>query len=142
MKLCFPVVKNEGLDSTLYGHFASAPLFILIDTDTGESVSVPNCNKLDPEAGCDPFKALVNKKIDGVIVAGLGDGFLEMLNMMGARVYQAQSASVKESVELCCQDALEMLEMQNSAEAGLCDGVEESGGCDHSHDDEDGELIH
>lgn len=142
MKLCFPVVKNEGLDSTLYGHFASAPLFILIDTETGETESVSNCNELNPEAGCDPFKALVNKNVGGVIVAGLGDGFLEMLNMMGACVYQAKSASVKESMELFRQDALEVLEIQNSAEAGLCDGVADGGGCDHSHDDEDGEHFH
>jgi len=115
---------------------------MILDTDTGEAVSVPNCNELNPEAGCDPFKALINKEMDGVVVAGIGDGFLEMLNMMGARVYQARSESIKESVELVCKNELDVLEMQHSAEAGVCDDVEESSGCDHSHDDEDGEYVH
>lgn len=141
MKLCFPVVQDQGLESTLFGHFASALLFLLVDTDTDECVSIANCDELAPEAGCDPFKALVNKNVDGVVVGGLGDGFLEMLNMMGLRVFEAQSLSVKENIELFRQDALGIVEMQNSAEAGRCDDDEESDGCSHSHN-HDGDDTH
>jgi predicted Fe-Mo cluster-binding NifX family protein len=140
MKLCFPVAQDQGLESTLYGHFASAPMFMVVDTDTNEFKSIANCDELAPEAGCDPFKALVGKSVDGVVVGGVGDGFLELLNMMGLRVFQAQSASIKESVELFRQDALELVKMMDSANAGRCgDDEESSHGCgdSHSHDEDD-----
>jgi predicted Fe-Mo cluster-binding NifX family protein len=133
MKLCFPVAQDQGLESILYGHFASAPMFMVVDTDTNEFKSIANCDELAPEAGCDPFKALVSKSIDGVVVGGVGDGFLQMLNMMGLRVFQAQSASIKESIELFRQDALELVEMLNSAEAGRCEDDSDGHGCSHSH---------
>jgi predicted Fe-Mo cluster-binding NifX family protein len=139
MKLCFPVAQDQGLESTLFGHFASAPMFLLVDTVTNEFASVANCDELAPEAGCDPFKALINKNVHGVVVGGLGDNFLQLLNMMGLLVFQARSASIKESIELFRQGALEVVEMQNSADAGRCGDDEGSNDCDHSHDHEDEE---
>jgi len=29
MKVCFPVKSNEGMDSTPYGHFGTAPMFVV-----------------------------------------------------------------------------------------------------------------
>jgi predicted Fe-Mo cluster-binding NifX family protein len=137
MRLCFPVLENQGFESTIYGHFASAPIFVVIDTDTGESVTIPNSDELAPEAGCNPFKALINKHLDAVVVGGIGDGLLQMVNMMGITVFQAQSASIKESVELFCQNALDVVEMQNSADEGKCGGDDDNDGCNHSHSHDD-----
>ena len=33
MKVCFPVEKNEGINSVVYGHFGSAPAFVMVDTE-------------------------------------------------------------------------------------------------------------
>jgi predicted Fe-Mo cluster-binding NifX family protein len=138
MKVCFPVLKDDGLQSTMYGHFASAPLFLEVDTDTGQASAIPNCDKFNPDAGCDPFKALAGRQLDGVVVGGLGDNLLEMLNMMGFRVYEAQTESVEENVELFGKQELPEMEKQNSAEAGRCGDESGESSCgDHSHDDED-----
>ena len=32
MKVCFPVQKDEGIESQVYNHFGSAPVFIVVDT--------------------------------------------------------------------------------------------------------------
>jgi len=136
MKVCFPVLKDDGLQSTIYGHFASAPLFLEVDTDTGEVSSIPNCDRSDPDAGCNPFKALAGRSLDGVVVGGVGDGLLEMLNMMGFRVFEAQTENLQENVELFGNNALPELEVQNSAEAGRCAGVEDNHQCSHSHGDD------
>jgi predicted Fe-Mo cluster-binding NifX family protein len=135
MKVCFPVIADQGLQSTIYGHFASAPLFLEIDTVTEDRTAIPNCDRLDPDAGCNPFKALAGRQLDGVIVGGVGDGLLQMLNMMGFRVFEAQMESVEENVELFVEGVLPEVEVQNSAEAGKCDGAGSEGGCSHSHDD-------
>ena len=138
MKVCFPVIADQGLQSTIYGHFASAPLFLEVDTDTGQASAIPNCDKFNPDSGCDPFKALAGRQLDGVVVGGLGDNLLDMLNMMGFRVYEAQTESVEENVELFGRQELPELEKQNSAEAGRCDGGCGESSCgDHSHNDEE-----
>ena len=137
MKVCFPVVKDEGLTSQIYGHFASAPQFMLVDTETKESSAIPNHDKSNPEAGCNPFKALVGRQLDGVVVGGIGDNLLAMLNMLGFSVYEAHSESVWGNVELFDRQELQDVKQQFSAEAGRCEDEDGSGGCDHSHDDLD-----
>jgi predicted Fe-Mo cluster-binding NifX family protein len=139
MKLCFPVATDEGLNSSLFGHFGSTPLFAIVDTETDDVNTIGNCDLLDPDAGCNPFKALVNVHVDSVIVGGIGDGFLEMLNTFGMKVYHAQSLSVKENVELFKQDALDEVELVDSVLEGKCsdDGGEDK--CSHNHDDCDGD---
>jgi predicted Fe-Mo cluster-binding NifX family protein len=33
MKICFPVESDKGLDSEVFGHFGSAPTFVVFDTE-------------------------------------------------------------------------------------------------------------
>ena len=42
MKICFPVTADEGLESAVYSHFGSAPLFLLVDTDAVTSGRPPD----------------------------------------------------------------------------------------------------
>ncbi|MEA5115157.1 MAG: NifB/NifX family molybdenum-iron cluster-binding protein [Geobacteraceae bacterium] len=137
MKVCFPVVKDAGLQSPMYGHFTSAPFFLEVDTDTGESTVIPNCDISAPAAGCNPLKALAKRRLDGVIADGVGDGGLEMLNMLGYRVFEAQTASIQENIDLFLKQELPEALKMNSAEAGRCSDAGGESGCDHSHDDED-----
>lgn len=142
MKVCFPVIADQGLQSTLYGHFASAPLFLEIDTDSGQTSAIPNCDALNPDAGCNPFKALAGRQLDGVVVSGLGDNLLDLLNMMGFRVFEAQTESVQENIVLFGKQELPEVEKQNSAEAGRCGDESGDTGCDHNHEEEEEEEEH
>ncbi|MHC1698621.1 MAG: NifB/NifX family molybdenum-iron cluster-binding protein [Geobacteraceae bacterium] len=136
MKVCFPVIANQGLQSTIYGHFASAPLFLEVDADTGEVSSIPNCDRSDPDAGSNPFKALLGRQLDGVIVSGVGDGMLQILNMMGFRVFEAETESLQMNVELFKKNELPEVVVQNSEGAGNCADVEVGHQCSHTHDGE------
>lgn len=136
MKVCFPVIANQGLQSTIYGHFASAPLFLEVNTDTGEVSSIPNCDRADPDAGSNPFKALAGRQLDGIIIGGVGDGMLQMLHMMGFKVYEAETESLQMNIELFEKNALTKAEIQNSEEAGMCADAEDDHQCSHSHCDE------
>ncbi len=135
MKICFPTATKQGIDGTVFGHFGSAPHFVIVDTETEVTESVDNCDGLAPHAGCNPFKALFHRQLDGLIVGGLGDGMLEMLNMGGHRVYQAESESIRENIELFKQNSLCELQTQQSAEAGMCSGTDAEHGCSHSGHD-------
>ncbi len=133
MRLGFPVISDEGMESRIYGHFASAPIFLSVDTESGETMAFENIDQENPQAGCNPFKALVSSRIDSMIVDGVGDGFIELLNLLGMSVYQAESENIRENVELFAKEALAPLEYQNSADEGRCDDAEEHG-CSHGHD--------
>lgn len=133
MKVCFPVIANEGLESTIYGHFASAPRFVIVDTGSEETYDIVNCDLKKPYAGSSPFLALRGRQLDGIVVDGIGDDALQTMHLCGFRVYQAQSASVRENVELFERQELPELEVQNSHLEGTCPDQEEGRSCGHCH---------
>lgn len=139
MTICFPVVNDEGLSSRIYGHFGSAPRFLSVEIETGETTAFENSDQSAPLAGCNPFKALSGRQLHGMVVGGIGDGFLEMLHMLGITVFQAQSEDIYENIELFKQNALQQVELQNSEAEGRCsgEGGDPCGGgehhCGHHH---------
>jgi predicted Fe-Mo cluster-binding NifX family protein len=140
MKVGFPVATDAGLESGLFGHFGSAPLFIAIDIDTEEISCFVNCDPLAPEAGCNALKSICSRSLDVMIVDGIGDGFLRILHGCGIEVFQAESASVRENLTLFNKKRLSKVEMLNSAEAGRCNSDDDDGSahtCNHSHDEEE-----
>jgi predicted Fe-Mo cluster-binding NifX family protein len=137
VKVCFPVLRDDGIDSTIYGHFASTPLFVVIDTETGTSSAVKNCDRKNPHGGCNPFSALKGRRLDGIVVGGINDDALRTMNLCGFRVFEAQSASIPENLELFTKNALAESVVMDSHLEGRC-GDEEgvSHGCNHNHDAE------
>jgi predicted Fe-Mo cluster-binding NifX family protein len=133
MKLCFPIATGEGMDSTIYGHFASTPWFLIVDTGSRQSYVIANCDENSLYAGCNPLMALRDRQLDGIVVGGIGDDALRTMNMCGFKVYQANSASVRENVELFEQQALAEIEPQNSHLEGSCADRDGEQTCGHCH---------
>ena len=94
MKICFPVTENKGLESPVYGHFGSAPMFLLVDADQRSVAEVLNRDTNHQHGACSPLKALGGHKIDAVVVGGIGSGALYGLHQAGCKVYQATSGTV------------------------------------------------
>ena len=72
MKLCFPVKEISDLESEVYGHFGSAPAFIVIDSDTKAVTVVNNSDQHHAHGMCNPVGALEGREVDVVIVGGIG----------------------------------------------------------------------
>jgi len=124
MKVCFPVQKDEGVESQVYNHFGSAPVFIVVDTE-GESVQRINNRDLHHVHGaCNPIMALGGQTIEALVVGGIGGGALMKLNAMGVKVYEAGTPTVKENLELLRENKLQELAMDRSCRA-------HEGGCGH-----------
>ena len=98
MKVCFPVSNNEGLQSPVSNHFGSAPLFVVVDTDSGEVAEVINRDLHHAHGACSPVKALGGHAVDAVVVGGIGGGALNGLTRAGIRVYRAEAPSIAENV--------------------------------------------
>jgi predicted Fe-Mo cluster-binding NifX family protein len=126
MKLCFPVQADEGIESTVFNHFGSAPLFMVVDTLTNSVSAINNRDQHHVHGACNPMKALDNQKVDAIIVGGIGAGALTRLNQMGIVVHRSQAPTVQENVALHARNALPVLTVQ-----GCCGGHSNDGGCAH-----------
>ena len=126
MKVCFAVQKDEGIDSTVYNHFGSAPAFIVIDTTADQSVTVNNADMDHVHGACNPIMAIGGQDVDAVVVGGIGAGAIQGLNSRGIKVYGAVAPTVKGNLELLKTSGLPELTMQHA-----CGGHSQDGGCAH-----------
>jgi predicted Fe-Mo cluster-binding NifX family protein len=101
MNLCIPVTQDNGMQSPLSAHFGSAPLFLIVDTDTGACQTILNQNLHHGHGGCQPLRALAGHAVDGVVVGGIGMGAMMKLKAAGIRVYLADQPTVQEAVAAC-----------------------------------------
>ncbi len=124
MKLCFPVQEVSGLESKVYGHFGSAPAFVLVDSDTEAVTVIENSDRHHAQGMCNPIAALEGREVDAVIVGGIGGGALMKLNRAGIRVYQAAAQTVRENIELLGASRLPQFQPGH-----VCAG--HGGGCSH-----------
>lgn len=114
MKIVFPTQEDRGLDSIVYNHFGSAPVFIIVD-DSDDSFEAAANQDLDHEHGqCQPMLALGGRTADAVVVGGIGGGALRKFRSSGIRVHRAVQGSVKENLELIKGGFLPEFEMRNT----------------------------
>jgi predicted Fe-Mo cluster-binding NifX family protein len=100
MRIAFPTQNDKGMESMVYGHFGSAPFFIIVDSDTGEVESVINQDREHQHGQCQPIGALGEQPVDAVIVGGMGAGALQKFSAAGIRIFRAVEGTVSENLQL------------------------------------------
>jgi predicted Fe-Mo cluster-binding NifX family protein len=123
MKLCFPIEANNGLESLVYGHFGSAPMFFIYDSETKYTEIIDNQNLSHAHGMCSPIQALNGKTMDAIVVGGIGAGAINKLNMMGIKVYRAKEDTIQKNIELFIN--------QSMPEITLDHACNQHGGCGH-----------
>jgi ArsR family transcriptional regulator len=124
MKVGFAVQANEGIESKVFNHFGSAPVFIIVDAASKEITTINNKDLNHVHGACNPIKALDGQSVGGMVVGGIGAGALSKLNAMGIKVYGSAAATVKENLSLLNAGKLQELFSMHA-----CRGHE--GGCSH-----------
>ncbi|OHD12030.1 MAG: hypothetical protein A2Y34_13720 [Spirochaetes bacterium GWC1_27_15] len=100
MKICIPTENNNGLNSTVYGHFGSAPYFIIYDTNYNKIEVINNMDKNHQHGQCNPLASFVEKPIDVMVTGGIGGGALKKLNANGIKAYRStKEATVSEVIK-------------------------------------------
>ncbi|WP_366522622.1 metalloregulator ArsR/SmtB family transcription factor [Clostridium sp.] len=122
MRVCFPVKSNEGLKSLPYGHFGTAPTFIIVDLENNEVKTVGNGDLGHEHGKCQPIKALSGETVDAVIVGGIGSGAINKLNSMGIKVYKALEENIEANLE-----ALKLGQLSEFSRTHTCN----HDGCNH-----------
>jgi predicted Fe-Mo cluster-binding NifX family protein len=126
MKVCFPVQQDQGMESAVFNHFGSAPLFVVVDTETGQAAAIVNENQHHAKGACNPIQAIGHAQIDAVVVGGIGAGALTKLNGLGIKVYRAEQPLVRENIAL-----LQSHKLAEYALQGTCGGHGHGGACAH-----------
>ena len=124
MKVGFPVEREEGMESKVYGHFGSAPAFVVVDTEKNEVRTIQNQDLHHIHGACNPIRALDGQMLDLLVVGGIGGGALQKLNALRIKVYGAGAQTVEENLQLFKKNSLKELTMDHSCKA-------HQGGCGH-----------
>ncbi len=124
MKICFPVESDKGLESEVFGHFGSAPRFVVFDTEANSINTINNQDLGHVHGMCNPLKALDGKMVDIIIVGGIGAGAINKLNEMGIKVYKASKGTVQDNIKLFESNTMSEMTLEQT-----CGG--HTGGCGH-----------
>jgi len=127
MKIAIPVAEYNGLESPVYGHFGSAPVFALVDAETMSAEPIGNRDHGHVHGQCSPLKALAGARPDAIIVGGIGMGALLGLREAGMKVYRCSGGTVEEAVRQF--KAGQLAEIEND---GVCDGHGGGHSCHHN----------
>jgi predicted Fe-Mo cluster-binding NifX family protein len=122
MKFCIPAATDTGLSSLPFGHFGSAPYFVIHDTEAGTTEVLPNANDHHAGGGCQPLAALGGRAVDAFVVGGIGAGAIQKLNASGVRVFQSGTGTIEDNVKAFNAGTL--------AELTVATGCQSHGGCD------------
>lgn len=122
MKVCFPVEANNGLESNVYGHFGSAPVFVVFNTETEKVATIANQDLGHEHGMCNPVQALNGQMVDAIVVGGIGGGAINKLNQMGIKVYKAVEGSIAVNIKLFKEDKLSEMNASHACggHAGAC----------------------
>lgn len=117
MKVAIPVAEDRGLESLVYGHFGSAPVFVLVDSETMSIESLGNRDQVHVHGQCSPVEALAGTKPDAVVVGGIGAGALLGLRGVGIKVYRCGGGTIAQALE-----RLKAGELPEMNENSVCPG--------------------
>jgi len=118
MKICFPVLSLDGLESPLSEHFGKAPAQIIVDNVTNEIVA--DTSSISCEGNCAPIDWMIAQGVQAVIVGNLGRGALNRLQQAGIGVAHSDAQNVGAALE--------------AFEAGECVQIGDNHVCSGHHD--------
>ncbi len=124
MRVCFPIETLDGLESRVYGHFGSAPGFVVVNTGTMDIEEIGNDDLHHAHGMCQPLKALGGREVDAIVVGGIGAGALMKLQSRGIGVFRALEGSVRENLEFIQEGKLPRFGIEHTCAghaAGECE---------------------
>jgi predicted Fe-Mo cluster-binding NifX family protein len=133
MKACFPIAHDRGLESRVYPHFGSAPMFLIVDAETKATHVVANPDREHEHGRCHPFDVLAGQKIDAVVVGGIGPGALERLREVRIAVYRTARATVGDALDAIARGALPPVLAEDPTVRGPGHGPHHGSHCGGGH---------
>lgn len=100
MKIAIPVLTNEGKKSVISEHFGHAPHFAYIEmSENGKYEINIEKNSLEGHGPGDIPRFLANKKVNKVIVRGVGGRAIGFFQQLGIDVIKGAEGNIEEIME-------------------------------------------
>lgn len=128
MKICFPIESDQGMESNISAHFGSAPAFLVVDTENGQTTTTTQAGKRRAHGQCSPLKELAPLSVEAVAVTGIGGGALNKLVKAGMKVYRANAGTVAGNIASLAEESLPELTADQA-----CGGHGKGHGHGHKH---------
>ena len=104
MRICIPTSGSAGPEADVYGHFGSAPRFVIYDTESRTYEVADNAGKDHEHGQCNPFRSIERQSIDALVTGGIGMRALQLLLARNIRVYRATGERTAAEVISSFQD--------------------------------------
>jgi predicted Fe-Mo cluster-binding NifX family protein len=117
--ICIPVTEDRGLQSPVNGHFGSAPLFVIVDTENGQYRTVNNHDSAHAHGMCKPLASLTAERVDVIIAGGIGMGALMKIQAANIRVFLSDLPNVEATL-----DAFKKGQLEEARPERACPGHE------------------
>jgi predicted Fe-Mo cluster-binding NifX family protein len=98
MNVCIPVDEDRGPESFVCAHFGAAPVFMIVDAESGACRPLRNRNQHHGHGRCVPLASIQGEQIDAVVVVGIGSGALNKLLAAGIQVYASDQPTVERTM--------------------------------------------
>jgi predicted Fe-Mo cluster-binding NifX family protein len=120
VKICMPVLDENGLNSVVYGHFGSAPFFAVYDTDT-KNVVFANNNESGHEHGkCMPVDAIRALNAEAVLCKGMGMRAANLLIAAGIKPFLVDAGTIADAIGKYDAREVRALDESTSCQAHGC----------------------
>lgn len=120
MKICIPAETKDGAKSKAFGHFGSAPFFMIYDTQTKTFEAVANGNQHHNHGMCQPLQSLANARINVIVCQGMGARAVQKLHEGGIKVYRSLAETVEEILKQFTGGTLEEITAANACAHHSC----------------------
>lgn len=110
-RIVVPIAEENGLKSSLSGHFGSTPYFAVVDLDAGNVLNVktfPNAGEHHGGRGL-THNNVLELHPDVIVAYGMGPGGLNAFQSTGVAVLKAVGKNVSEVIEAYQRNELEVL---------------------------------
>jgi predicted Fe-Mo cluster-binding NifX family protein len=107
LSICIPAASADGLAAETFGHFGSAPYFVIHDPETRRTTVIENANAHQNHGSCQPLRAFTGHDVDALLVGGIGTRAIEHLNAAGVTVYRAAAGTVGANLDKFASGQLE-----------------------------------
>lgn len=115
MRICIPTENDNGLQSIVYGHFGSAPYFVIYDTENKNIEVINNRNEHHQHGQCNPLSSFTRTLIDMLVTGGIGMRALEQLNAGGIRAYRTTTEkTVSDVIARQAENSLPEITLDNA----------------------------
>lgn len=109
MKIGFPALEANGLQSRICGHFGRSPWFLVVDQATREVTTIENANKAHAHGECGPMDDIAKAGATVLLCQGIGAGAISSLVESGVVVMHTDATTVEEALDNYEQGQLEMV---------------------------------